>query len=142
MKKFFIFALALTVAVCIVACTKGEDAKTNNSTVTTAEKPSSQAEGSDALLTTSQVKMSDTLPTTSNEANVPKGDEYIAPNMALKIATTHAGVYDVIDTEVELDYENGKAIYEVSFEKDNVEYEYEIDAITGDVLRFESEIDD
>jgi len=33
-------------------------------------------------------------------------------------------------------------VYEIEFEKGNIEYEYEVDARTGAILKYESEIDD
>ena len=38
---------------------------------------------------------------------------------------------DVLKAEVELDDKNGVMIYEVEFETGTVEFEYEIDALTG-----------
>ena len=67
--------------------------------------------------------------------------EVITPSEAKSIALKDAGfdTADVWDKEVELDYENGKWIYEVSFEKNGTDYEYIIDALTGEVLH--SEVD-
>ncbi|MBS4960506.1 MAG: PepSY domain-containing protein [Clostridiales bacterium] len=45
-------------------------------------------------------------------------------------------------TDLELDYEHGMAVYEGEMRKGFMEYEFEIDAITGDVLKFSSEYDD
>ena len=45
-------------------------------------------------------------------------------------------------TDLELDYEHGKAVYEGEMRKGFMEYEFEIDAITGDVLKFSSDYDD
>lgn len=44
--------------------------------------------------------------------------------------------------EKELDYENGKPVYEVEVEQDGYEYEYEVDVATGEVLETEKEHDD
>ena len=59
-------------------------------------------------------------------------------------ALAHAGVSaaEVKDLECELEKENGKVSYEVSFETDDYEYEYVIDAQTGAVIRFTREADD
>ena len=38
--------------------------------------------------------------------------------------------------------EHGRKIYEVTFYKDGYEYEYDIDAESGKVLKFEKELDD
>jgi uncharacterized membrane protein YkoI len=42
----------------------------------------------------------------------------------------------------ELAHENGVTVYEVEFEADGYEYEYDVDAATGAVIKHEKEIDD
>ena len=63
---------------------------------------------------------------------------------AKSIAMGHAGVKQdaVYDMEVELDEEDGTLVYEVEFKSGNMEYSYEIDAVSGAVLKHESERDD
>lgn len=69
---------------------------------------------------------------------------YITKDNAKNIALTDAGINDssIRDYEIELDYEYGKMIYEISFDYNGKEFEYEIDAITGDILNNETDIDD
>ena len=43
--------------------------------------------------------------------------------------------------KVEPDFEHGRQIFEVSFYKDGFEYEFDIDAETGSVLKFEKDWD-
>lgn len=63
---------------------------------------------------------------------------------ATSIALNHAGVdaNTVYDMNTELDVENGIIVYEVEFKSGNIEYDYEIDAATGAILRHETELDD
>ena len=64
---------------------------------------------------------------------------------AAKVAAlTHAGVSEsqAYDTDVELDDEDGRWVYEVEFKADGMEYEYVIDAYTGAVLEYDMELDD
>lgn len=56
-------------------------------------------------------------------------------------ALNHCGASNVSDFECELDYEQGKAVYEISFRANGYEYDYEIDAATGAVLKCEKEQD-
>ncbi len=58
-------------------------------------------------------------------------------------ALKHAGFKksEVRDLEVELDRDGGKKHFDVSFEKDGYDYEYEIDATTGKILKSEKERD-
>ena len=44
--------------------------------------------------------------------------------------------------KVELDYEDGRKVYEVEFIKGGYEYEFDIDANTGAIVNFEKGIDD
>ena len=43
--------------------------------------------------------------------------------------------------KVELDYEHGRKIYEIEFFNDGFEFEFDIDAETGRVLKFKKERD-
>lgn len=63
---------------------------------------------------------------------------------ATSIALNHAGVdaNTIYDINTELDVENGIIVYEVEFKSGNIEYDYEIDAATGAILRHETELDD
>jgi hypothetical protein len=70
---------------------------------------------------------------------------YIGNDKAAEAAFRHAGVKssDVSELEVDFDYEQGKMVYEVEFNADGFEYEYDIDALSGDVVKSHREaIDD
>ena len=73
---------------------------------------------------------------------VPSGD--IGHAKAKSIALNHAGVSEntAYDMDVELDDEDGTFVYEVEFKSGNMEYDYEIDAATGAILKHETEPDD
>ena len=51
-------------------------------------------------------------------------------------ALSHAGLSEsqISDVEIDLDRDNGKLIYEVDFNSGNTEYDYDIDAETGEVI--------
>ena len=83
----------------------------------------------------------------------PVGDETAKPSApsgdigyakAKSIALNHAGVSEntVYDMDVELDDEDGAFVYEVEFKSGGMEYDYEIDAATGAILKHETELDD
>ena len=63
---------------------------------------------------------------------------------AKSIALNHAGVSEneAYDMDIELDNEDGILVYEVEFKSGNMEYDYEINAATGAILKHESELDD
>ena len=66
----------------------------------------------------------------------------ISADKAKEIALNHAGVLkeDATFLRTERDSENGKAVYEVEFySKDKKEYGYEIDANTGEIIKWETD---
>ena len=68
----------------------------------------------------------------------------ISQDEALAAALKHVGLektqLDYIK-EIELDWERGRKIYEISFFKDGFEYEFDIDAASGRILKFEKDRD-
>lgn len=69
---------------------------------------------------------------------------YITEAKAKETAFAHAGVTDslVKGLEIEFDVEDGLMVYELEFYVGNTEYEYDINAITSEVVKFSKEIDD
>ena len=69
---------------------------------------------------------------------------YIGQEKAKQAAISHAGASadKLTEYEIELDFEHGVMVYEVEFKCEGFEYDYEIDAITGAVLKSEKEPDD
>ena len=63
---------------------------------------------------------------------------------AKSIALNHAGVSEnqAYDMDIELDDEDGTLVYEVEFKSGNMEYDYEIDAASGAILKHEAELED
>ena len=63
----------------------------------------------------------------------------IGAGQAKSIALKHAGVSSSKATfvHVEADYEDGRKVYEVEFYSGNKEYDYEIDAATGDIVSYD-----
>ena len=88
----------------------------------------------------------------SNETTKPSGQKP-APSGTVQdigyakvksIALNHAGVSEskAYDMDIELDDEDGTLVYEVEFKSGNMEYDYEIDAASGAILKHEAELDD
>ena len=72
-------------------------------------------------------------------------NSYISQDKAKSIAFKHANVgsSSVKNIKIELDTEDGKAVYKVEFSSNAFEYEYEIDARSGKIIDYEKdEIDD
>ena len=98
-------------------------------------------------------KPSDQKPASaSNETAKPSGQkpapsgtvQDIGYAKAKSIALNHAGLREnqAYDMDIELDDEDGTLIYEVEFKSGNMEYDYEIDAASGAILKHETELDD
>ncbi len=78
----------------------------------------------------------------SGGANNGVSAEYIGIEKAKEIALTHAGLGNTVFVDGDLDLDGGRAVYELDFEAGGIEYEYDIDAVTGEILRSHSERDD
>ena len=78
------------------------------------------------------------------EFSKPDDSELIGRDAAKAAALEHAGVSanDVVDFEIDLDDDNGEMVYEIEFKCGDTEYEYDINALDGSVIRHSSEIDD
>ncbi|MGN8897680.1 anti-sigma-I factor RsgI family protein [Flavonifractor sp. HCP28S3_F3] len=66
---------------------------------------------------------------------------YIGLEAAQSAALTHAGLdaASVTWKEADYDYEDGRMVYEMEFFANGVEYEYDVDASTGEILKMEKE---
>lgn len=73
----------------------------------------------------------------------PPNDGYIGRQAAIRFALAHAKLHeiDVVRLKCELDREDGVMVYEVEFKKDGFEYDYDIDAKTGTILKSKKERD-
>ena len=93
----------------------------------------------DAVNTTAKAESpKTTIPNTTTTENIITKDE--AKAAVLK----HAGLAesDVKRFDIELDRERNGLVYEVDFDAGKYEYEYEVDAVTGEVLRNHKEYKD
>ena len=77
--------------------------------------------------------------TTGNGNGLANADPAISADDAKRIALEHAGVAeaDAVRLEVNLDRDDGRLEYDVEWEIGTVDYEYTVDANTGDILSFE-----
>lgn len=92
-----------------------------------------------------QTGLNSSNPSSSANTSSNKIDAVIAPETALGFALMHAGVEskDIRDFDVEIDLENPqKYHYDVEFKYGDYEYDYEIDALTGNVIKSEKERND
>lgn len=89
----------------------------------------------------------------NNHASVPESLDqkgaasekaYIGRDKALTNALSSLGISQnsVRNVEVDLDYENGRMIYEVDFDYGTYEYEIDLDAMSGEIIRTSKEASD
>lgn len=80
-----------------------------------------------------------------NDINAVTGEviastNYIGKSKAKAIALDHAGVSEaaLIEYEAELDQDDYRTVYDIEFETNEAEYDYELDALTGEIIESES----
>ena len=76
-----------------------------------------------------------------NEGDIPPTNEYMTEEDALQIALNHAQLVksEISEYSIILDKEHGGIEYEIEFVSGYDEYDYDIDAITGEILNFDRE---
>lgn len=84
-----------------------------------------------------------TLTSVSSTGSASDG-AYIGTEAAQAAAYAHAGVTasSVRELETEFDYEDGRMVYDVEFKSGTTEYEYDIDAVNGTVIKYKTDRDD
>ncbi len=72
------------------------------------------------------------------------GNVAVSEAEAKATALKHAGVSesDISRYQIELDRDDGRVVYEIEFHAGRTEYDYEIDATTGAVLKADIDLDD
>ena len=76
---------------------------------------------------------------TPSTPSTPASKDLIGEAKAKELALGHAklSASDVTFIHVELDWENGRRVYDVEFYNGAKEYDYEIDALTGEIRSFD-----
>lgn len=62
---------------------------------------------------------------------VKQSANHISSEEAKKSVIQYTGISDIVFQSVELDFENGKWVYDIDARKDNTKYDFHIDAATG-----------
>lgn len=83
--------------------------------------------------------------TTGDRALVsdPNSSGYISADRAKEIALAHAGVKvsDAVFLLAKLDWDNGRTLYDVEFYCGSTEYDYDVDALTGEILSYDHDME-
>ena len=152
MKKgtlMLLVAGVATAAVIALAGCSGNQSTSNDQQVN--DQSSSPAATAPAETSTApQAAPAETSPaveaTQTSPAPAPAATQetYMDESNAKDIAFADAGVgeSDVYDLEVHLDTDDAVVHYDVDFKANGMEYEYDIDPVTGQILKAESDIDD
>ncbi len=98
---------------------------------------------------TNTINNNDSTSNTSNTVVVPNSnstnispsakDVYIGVERIREIVAEHAGLNynDLKFSKTDLDVDHNIAVYEVEFYYNNLEYDYEVNALTGEILKYE-----
>lgn len=143
MKKTKLVALACTLAVPMALFLAGCGAKPAQSTDANANKESTQT----TQTTTDNKSQTNAQSTTQTQApaqTTPAQPTYIGEDAAKKAALGHAGFDEsaVTELKIELDTDDGTVHYDVDFKQGGMEYDYDINATTGEIMQSKSEVDD
>ena len=89
--------------------------------------------------TTRTVTLTDRTAGTNTNTNTGTNNSYIGEEKAKQIALDHAGLTasQVVFVRSHLDWDDGRAEYEVEFYANGTEYDYDIDAITGNIRSYD-----
>lgn len=77
----------------------------------------------------------------TNNNNNENTDKYISENKAKEIAFNHADVKTSDVKKLKINLDRNDKQYDIEFTVNNIEYEYEIDAVTGKILSYDKDYD-
>ena len=73
----------------------------------------------------------------SNDYITNNGDNYIGIEKAKELVKSHSKKDNIFFVKAEFDFDNKTPIYELEFYDNNKKYEYEINASTGNIIKYE-----
>ena len=131
-----VMAICMAGAVMLTGCGTQQQAAQPEETTQAVTEATTQA------VTEATAATEEAQPTEAPEqSDTQAAQQEIGEEQALNIALEDAGfsASDVSFSNVHLDYDDGRTEYEVDFHQGTMEYDYTIDAYTGDILEKESE---
>lgn len=136
MKKLLLFLLTIVLVLALSACATNQNASGNNG-------GNNNSSSSSSDITSSTPSPEYVAPSDNNQSNVTT-DTKISRDKALEIALNHAGLKqeNIRGLDIELDKENGVTVWDVDFESGDIDYSYDINAETGEIVKRETERDD
>lgn len=142
MKKKMIWIAALAMGLLLAGCTAPSAPQASASAPAAPSAP--------AAVSSPEAPNSQVAPAAAPSDNVSAGiagnggsDEYISGDEAKAIALEHAGLAeaDVEFVRIRLDYDDRRAEYDVEFFRGNEEYDYEIDAVSGEIVAYDYDVE-
>ena len=125
MITVLVIALGIMLTLCLTGCIQIQQPAQEQSTDTQTEQPASN---------------DSTAAPASNDTAAPANDangDYIGEDKALEIGLADAGLSkdQVSNAYAHLDYDDdrGRYEYEVNFHQGTTEYDYDVDAVTGEI---------
>lgn len=79
--------------------------------------------------------------TGNNNSNTGNSDKYIGVDQAKAIAVNHAGISgeEAVFSKAKLENDDGKEVYDIEFYYGKSEYDYTIDAVSGEIIEYDFE---
>lgn len=139
-NKQLISLLCATAVMLFLLAGCGSSAKSDD-LITPKSEPRSDTAGTAAP--SDQDTQTETASQSSNGTAQPvESTDGLTEAQAKEIALNHAGLTEdqVTSLRVKQDRDNGRTEYEIEFWVDSTEYDYEIDAATGEILKHSAEV--
>lgn len=144
MKKstLSLIAAAALSALLLTGCAEAAGFNGLRQQATTASEPATPQDAVDvAPQATAQAPVAAPAsePTAGIAGSADPNSGYISEEAAKAAALEHAGLAeaDLQAVRIKLDYDDGRAVYDVEFVQNTAEYDYEIDATTGEILSYD-----
>lgn len=144
-NSLFIVSLTILCMLGMAGCTNSSDGTTSSDGLSAASSEAMAPASSGAAASSDSAAGSGTTgdaaassaPSQTAPANTITAEE------ARGIALAHAGLTEgeVTFIKAKLDVDNGKQIYEVEFYSGSMEYDYDIDAVSGSIISYDHEVE-
>lgn len=144
MKKLLFGISAIALVASLSGCNTSGNTNTPTTSTVSQEVESSVPSASEEPVTqAAATAAAETAPITTAAVSNNTGNTGITEDQARAAALTHAGFTeaDVTWLSSHLDRDDGRQIYEVEFFSGNIEYDYDIDAQTGDIISYSQDAD-
>lgn len=137
MKRLFVITLAILMCAAFVGCQKAQPVSQPD----VKELETSNNQSANETIADDSV-VTETFSPKPNSPTLPEGA--ITSEEAVDIALKKAELTksQIVGLWSELDYDDGRLIYEVDFSDGKYDYDCDIDAKSGKVLKYDKEIDD